>query len=106
MAKDKQLLTPPDHHLTERSQALWVHLIRTRIRTPERQTLLRIALEDLDRVDALREVLAAEGVTVISKRSGVPRSHPALRAEAEARSRFFKMWRALALDQEPSIFDG
>jgi hypothetical protein len=87
----------PPSHLTARSQQLWAELVVGQVTTPERRTLLQAALEDLDRVDEIRALLATEGLLMPSKR-GLPRPHPALKLEAEARRRFISAWRALQLN--------
>jgi phage terminase small subunit len=87
----------PPAHLSDRSKALWSELMRHRCNSVERQVLLRTALEDLDRIDALRELLAAEGLLSVSKRSGLQRAHPAIALEGAARRRFIGAWRLLRL---------
>ena len=87
----------PPGHLSERSQALWRDLVRYRADSAERQVLLECALSDLDRADALRAQIAAEGATVTSARSKLTRVHPAFRIESELRRRFLAAWRTLDL---------
>ena len=87
----------PPAHLSQRAQNIWRDLVKTRADSTERQVLLRSALEDLDRIDELRELLAREGLMSKSERSGLTHVHAAVRLEAEARRRFLAAWRALGL---------
>jgi len=56
-------LPPAPAHLSERSGAIWRDLVEDRCDSLERRILLQLALEDLDRADALREQIAREGLT-------------------------------------------
>jgi phage terminase small subunit len=97
MQNGKKPMPEPPEHLSERAQALWSELVLRRCDSTERRTLLLMALEDLDRIDALRELVAREGVFQKSTRSGLDRPHPAIRLEADARRRFIGAWRLLRL---------
>jgi phage terminase small subunit len=86
----------PPGHLSDRSQALWRALVEHRCDSVERQVLLRLALEDLDRADALREQIEREGAIQTSDRSKLARAHAALKVEAETR-RLLRTWALLDL---------
>ena len=95
---------PAPEHLSPRARQLWAELVPSRADTAERQVLLCTALEDLDRIDEMRELLKREGVLIVSARSRLPHTHPALKLEAEARRRFLAAWRALNLTHQDSFF--
>ena len=97
MKSDRTWRRSAPKHLSKRAKAIWRELVEERCDSVERQVLLQSALEDLDRVDALREQIAREGAMQTSERSGLSRAHPALKIEAEARRRFLAAWRTLDL---------
>lgn len=89
---------PPPDYLSDRGKAIWRELVPSRCDSIERQVALAEALVDLDRADAMRRIIDAEGGPLEkSRRSGLSRVHPAVRLEAEARRRFLAAWRALHL---------
>ena len=88
---------PAPVHLSPRSAALWQELVAYRCKSTERRVLLQLALEDLDRADALREQIAHEGAIQVSERSKLARIHAGLKVEAEVRRRFLRTWDMLNL---------
>ena len=70
------------------------------------QLLLQTALESFDRMRQAQALIRAEGITVISKRSGVSHVHPAIRIETDSRSSLLRAWKALGLDIEAPGFTG
>jgi hypothetical protein len=61
--------------------------------------VLRVALEARDRLEQAREIIAEEG-PVIRDRFGVPKRHPALTTEENARVQFLRAMRELDLEGE------
>lgn len=82
----------PPKHLSERAQSLWREIVPRRAKSAERIALVQTALEALDRADQAREVVAAEGMTVRTEKTGTAHAHPLLKVEAESRKTFMKIW--------------
>ncbi len=93
---------PPPAHLSERSKQLWRDLVPRQAEKTERLTLLRVALELLDRADRARETVALEGLTTTTRRSGAVHVHPLVKVEREARQQFIKAWLALGFQHDES----
>ena len=93
---------PPPEHLSERSQALWRSLVPRQASAPGRLTLLRVALECLDRADEARLALAREGLIKTTEATGAVHAHPLLRIEKEARQQFLSAWGTLGLQYRDS----
>jgi len=90
-------LAPPSH-LSERAQKIWSSVVPRRGRSPERLTLLRVALEALDRADFAAAEIAKEGMVATTKRTGAIHIHPLVRVERESRQLFSKLWVQLHLE--------
>lgn len=95
--------TEPPVHLSEKSRELWRAIVPARARSAERIAMLTAALVSLDRADQAREVIAAEGMTFTSKRSGAVHVHPALTVEKNSLAAFTRMWSALHLEWNPEV---
>ena len=93
---------PPPAHLSERSKQLWLDLVPRQAKKAERLTLLRVALELLDRADRAGATVAREGLTTTTKRSGAVHVHPLVKVEREARQQFVKVWLALGFQHDES----
>jgi P27 family predicted phage terminase small subunit len=102
---DEQAFTPPQH-LSTRSQQLWRQIVPRRAKSPERLTLLQLALEQLDRADAARAEIERDGTTFRTKRTGAIHAHPALAIERQARSSFMRMWDQLGLSWDATLDGG
>src|SRR5436190_901995 len=74
----------PPGHLSDRSRALWLDVAGSRVKATPRLALLQTALESLDRADAAREKIAAEGMVTVTKGTGVAHLSPLVRAERDA----------------------
>lgn len=61
--------------------------------------LLRVACEVLDRAERCRRLIDEQGELLTVR--GVPRAHPALAAEGDARAAIVRAVRHLNLDLEP-----
>lgn len=101
--KKKQVFPAPPDHLSERAKALWKSIGPTHARSLERQQLFRSALECLDRVDAARQLIQAEGLVSKTEGSGVRHTHPCVKVEREARAQFTKLWQVLDLDWNSKV---
>src|SRR5262245_54860243 len=112
MAKSKEPPKPPappppaPAHLSERSAALWNRLVAKEVQSAQKRTLLLSALEVLDRIDQARGIIAREGMTTTTKRSGAVHVHPLVKVEMESRRLFSKMWGQLCLAFDPTILSG
>ena len=93
---------PPPAHLSERSKKLWADLVPRQAEKVERLTLLRVALELLDRADWARDEVAREGLTNRTERSGAVHMNPVIKIEREARQQFLKIWLALGFQHDES----
>jgi len=69
-------------------------------REPHALEVLRLALEAVDRCAQARDVLALNGGPFIADRFGVPKAHPAVAVERDARLAALRAFRELALDGE------
>jgi hypothetical protein len=83
MARKKKTSLTPD----QLSDGLWDEIERGGQLDAAGLTVLRVALEALDRLDEARKLVTEEGLTLVSPRGAV-RPHPALRVEREARAGF------------------
>jgi P27 family predicted phage terminase small subunit len=70
------------------------------VMAPHDLAVLVVGLEALDRANAARDAIAAEGMTM-ADRFGQPRPHPLLTAETQARAQFLAAMKQLGLDYEP-----
>jgi phage terminase small subunit len=93
-------LEPPPH-LSERSAALWCAVVRGPV-GPGFLTLLQTALEALDRADAARQRIEADGLVGTTEATGALHAHPLLRVEKDSMTLFCRIWKDLRLtfDQE------
>jgi hypothetical protein len=92
--------TNPPRPLGPHGRSLWDRVMSTyNITDSGGIELLCLAAQGLDRAEHLSELIAAEGA-VISVR-GVPREHPALKAELANRSFIARTLARLGLDVEP-----
>ena len=91
--------TTPKHLRPETQK--WVRsVMRTWQLEQHHVKLLVLAAESFDRACEARETLATSGLTYIDKR-GIPRAHPAVNIERDAKVIFARLLRELALDVEP-----
>lgn len=96
MRRKTEAVEPPDH-LSDRSKVLWGELAPDRAKSIERRTLLQAALEALDRADAARLAIAAEGMTTTTATTKAVHVHPLVKVEREARGQFMRAWAMLHL---------
>ena len=97
MSRKKPPVIEPPPHLSERSQQLWRDIVPRRASSPERLTMLRTALECLDRADEAARVIATEGMTSKTETTGAIHVHPLVRIEKESRLTFIRCWDLLGL---------
>ena len=86
-----QQLEPPVG-LSGESKILWKEITQSRARTPERLALLHQALIALDRANQAAALVEKEGMVLVTKRTGVAHSNPALKIERENRALFVRIW--------------
>ena len=87
----EEQFTPPSH-LSPRSKALWAAYVPAKAKTLGRLALVQTALESLDRADAARAAVDADGMTTVTKTTGAVHVHPLLKVEREQRQLFVKLW--------------
>src|SRR5262245_29842021 len=97
MTKIRERAAMPPGGLSNRAQELWRSLVPRRARSPERQALLEAALRALDRAAEAAEVVAREGMSFTTKKTGAVHMHPMLRVERENKGFFLSVWSALGL---------
>jgi hypothetical protein len=92
--------TTPPAHLGEDGRRLWVDIQGAyQIDDPGGLVLLRVAAEALDRAERCRRLIDEQGEMLTVR--GMPRAHPALAAERDARAAIVRAIRNLNLDLEP-----
>ncbi|OAI54013.1 hypothetical protein AYO44_03785 [Planctomycetaceae bacterium SCGC AG-212-F19] len=94
----------PPAHLCERAKRLWqAAMPRQRAWSEGRLAALQHALELLGMLDHAEALLKQEGLSVVTKRTGVAHLNPLAKHCLELRKEFSKDWRALHLGFDPSI---
>jgi len=94
----------PPEHLSKRSQRLWRSLVPHRALSQGRLTLLRSALESLDRADEAREALDRDGLLLAStEKSKMSHLNPLVRVEKDSRAQFFAAWMRLGFQHEQRV---
>ena len=93
---------PPPAHLSKASKQLWRDLVPRQAKKAERLTLLRVALELLDRADRAGETVAREGMTTTTERSSAVHINPVIKVEHQMRQQFVKVWLALGFQHDES----
>lgn len=88
---------PPPPGLSLPARRLWTDAVSAFPFRPTELALLESALRALDRAEAARAQVEAEGLTVVTEATGAVRAHPSIRTEAESRREFRLTWRALGL---------
>jgi phage terminase small subunit len=84
-------------HLSEKSKTLWNEIVPKRGSGASRLALITIALESLDRADEARKLIAEEGLTSITKKTGAIHVNPLLKIERESKNLFVKIFNDLGL---------
>jgi len=97
--KRKMTHVEPPAHLSERSKALWRAVVPSLAASPQRQAAVQVALEALDRADAARRQIEAEGMVVSGGK--MPHIHPLLKVEKDARQLFARLWAQLGMAADP-----
>ena len=91
----------PPKHLGRAGKAFWRGVMGDfDIDDAAGRALLLTACESLDRIEAARKAIAADG-EVIRDRYGQPKVHPAAALEKDARNGFLAAMRALQLEISP-----
>ncbi len=91
----------PPKNLSREAKALWKSITTEFcIDDPAGLSILRTALEALDRMRNAQEIISEEGLT-IRDRWGQVKSHPLTTVERDSRSGFLHGLKALNLDLEP-----
>ena len=89
---------PPPQHLSTEAMVLWRGLVPARARSPERQALLRVALEAFDELQRIRLELKGACLASTTATTGVLRLNPLLKHEKETRREFCRLWGDLDFD--------
>jgi phage terminase small subunit len=87
-------------HFSDKTSLLWAEYAGKSINSPAKLALFQAGLEALDRADQASMLVASEGLTTKTGKSGVVHKHPALSIEKEARAQFVKIWKALNLNYD------
>ena len=91
-------LETPEHFSAE-AKSLWLAILQEYDLESSEKAILKVALENYDRMQACREQIKEEGFTIIDP-SGRMRAHPALTAEKAAASVYLQAFRLLGLGAE------
>ncbi len=93
-------------HLSAHGKKVWHQLVDDYDldREPHARELLRMALEQLDRAEEVRQRVVKDGAYV-TNRHGEVRAHPAIAVEKDAKTLTARLFRELALDPRPPIED-
>ncbi len=86
-------------HLAAPTRAWWRAVVADYALVEHHLRLLRLAAESWDRAQEARETIARDGAYFVDPR-GVPRVHPAVAVERDARIGFARLLRELDLDAE------
>lgn len=98
--KSKPALPPvpdPPSGLSERALYLWGSVVPARARSAGRLAVIEEALRALDRADAARVALDAEGMVSKTESTGALHVHPLVKVERENRALFVRLWQDLGL---------
>ena len=104
MKNQTNVNTPAPSHLSEKSKALWNEIVPKRASGAPRLAMLTIGLESLDRADEVRNLIAEEGLTSVTKRTGAIHINPLLKIERESKNLFVKIFNDLGLRFDHSEF--
>ena len=92
-------------YLSNTSKELWQQLVGTRVTSPERITLLTLALETLDRLNQLRSLLSNAKLTTVTAKTGAVHLNPLVPAEIQCRAQFLDLWQRLGLQNDPPTYE-
>ena len=93
----------PPEHLSGSSQDLWRCVVPRRARSVGRLVVIEMALGALDRAEAAREQVEAEGMTTTTQTTGAVHVHPLLKIERDARGQFLRAWQDLGFDFDKGV---
>ena len=100
IALSRAALARAPRHLSTEARSLFRSITAAYLMEPHDLAVLVVGLEALDRANAARRAIDADGLTVLD-RFGQARPHPLLTAEVQARSQFLAGMKQLGLDYEP-----
>lgn len=86
-------------NLSKKAQRVFKYYSNTSVKTPGQRALLLQGLRAMDTADQVAEVIAREGLTVTSERSGLTRAHTLLRTQREATAEMVKIFKLLELER-------
>jgi P27 family predicted phage terminase small subunit len=92
----------PPAHLSTSARQWWTSTVDAYVLEEHHLRLLQLVCEAWDRVQAARQQLEKEGLTVPGREGGV-RPHPCVAIERDARLAVARLVRELDLDTEPPI---
>jgi phage terminase small subunit len=98
-SEDREFPAPPAH-LSERSKQLWHQFAGEMAQGTGRIVSFQLALEYLDLADAARSERVKSDLVFTTKRTGVKRLNPLLKAEQQAMDSFVKLWTKLGLNRQ------
>jgi P27 family predicted phage terminase small subunit len=96
---DDEDIPPPPEHLKERSAEFWRTIVENYDLRPADLERLRQSCESIDIIDAAREQLDRDGLT-LEDRFGQTRQHPLVNVERDARAELRRSLRELDLDAD------
>ena len=97
--KTEPIFPDPPGHLSEKAKEIYRFYTGLTVRAPAQIIVFVKGLEALDQADEAGRIIRQEGLSQISKRSGMSRQHPLLNTQKEAMACFLKIWKALGLNR-------
>ncbi len=95
--EEKRVWPEPPAHLSEWSQERWRRFVGSKISSSGSIDLLQMALEARDTADKAQKIIDADGMIVVTEKTGVGHAHPLLKIQRESRQLFVKVWEKLGL---------
>ena len=95
----KKQKTP--EHLSPKAKEIYIYFT-SRSRTPGQIALLLQGLEMMDTATECGKIIAKDGVSSVSERSGLVHQHTLLKTKQSATASMLKIFVTLGLDQNPN----
>lgn len=89
-------------HLSIESKRIWTQISKQFELFESDYTILRVALESLDRLEQARLIIERDGL-ILTDKAGKKYQNPALMIEKESRTGVLRAWKMLSLDAEPPL---
>lgn len=88
-------------HLSRESKEIWIEMQQNYDLDNDTYLLLKVALENYDRLQECRKIIAVSGIIIENQCTGNKHINPAIMAEKVATSQFLQAWRLLGVGENP-----